>query len=191
MKPHKLLLLALACTWATGAFAQWQWLDKDGRKVFSDLAPPPDTPQSRILKQPGGQARTKASENASSTPLPLPAGASLSTAPAANAAADKTGAAVKVPAEGIDKELQQRKAQIEAKAEAEQAARKKTEDTQNAARRADNCSRAQSAKNTYESGRPLRHTNAQGELVWMDEAARAAEMRHIQTTIASDCKPRP
>lgn len=191
MKMYQLVILAWACTLSAGAVAQWQWLDKDGRKVFSDLAPPPDTPQSSILKQPGGQARTQTSENASSTPLPLPAGASLSTAPAANAAAAKTGAAVKVPAEGIDKELQQRKAQIEAKAEAEQAARKKTEDTQNAARRADNCRRAQNAKNTYESGRPLRHTNAQGELVWMDEAARAAEMRHVQTTIASDCKPRP
>ena len=45
MKPHKLLLLALACTWATGAFAQWQWLDKDGRKVFSDRPPPSEVPE--------------------------------------------------------------------------------------------------------------------------------------------------
>ena len=36
MKMHKLLLLAVACTWAMGATAQWQWTDKDGRKVFSD-----------------------------------------------------------------------------------------------------------------------------------------------------------
>ena len=54
MKMHKFLLLAVACTWAMGAAAQWQWIDKDGRKVFSDRPPPQDTPEKNILKQPGG-----------------------------------------------------------------------------------------------------------------------------------------
>ena len=54
MKMHKLLLLAVACTWALGAAAQWQWIDKDGRKVFSDRPPPAEVPAKSILKQPGG-----------------------------------------------------------------------------------------------------------------------------------------
>ena len=51
MKLHKYLLVALACFWSAGAMAQWQWLDKDGRKVFSDR-PPQDIAQDKILKQP-------------------------------------------------------------------------------------------------------------------------------------------
>ena len=68
--------------------------------------------------------------------------------------------------------------------------RKKAEETKTAAARADNCSRAKLAKGTYESGKLLRHTNAKGEQVFMDEAARAEEMRRIQSVIESDCRIR-
>ena len=54
MKTLRIALLALACTVPLAATAQWQWLDKDGRKVFSDKAPPPEVPANRIVKQPGG-----------------------------------------------------------------------------------------------------------------------------------------
>jgi hypothetical protein len=51
------LVLGLCClAWAV-AQAQWQWVDKDGRKVFSDRAPPPDIPARNILRQPGSSAR--------------------------------------------------------------------------------------------------------------------------------------
>ncbi|MES2052695.1 MAG: DUF4124 domain-containing protein, partial [Pseudomonadota bacterium] len=37
----KTLVLALAgASFSLTALAQWQWLDKDGRKVFSDRSPP-------------------------------------------------------------------------------------------------------------------------------------------------------
>ena len=75
--------------------------------------------------------------------------------------------------------------------EAQEETRKKAEDAKSAAARADNCTRAQRAKGTYESGKLLRHTNAQGEQVFMDEAARTAEMRRIQSVIESDCRARP
>ncbi|WP_157774172.1 DUF4124 domain-containing protein [Paracidovorax citrulli] len=45
MKLHRLLVLACACSWALGASAQWQWIDKDGRKVFSDRPPRPTCPR--------------------------------------------------------------------------------------------------------------------------------------------------
>ena len=38
MKTLRTPLLLLACATASLAFAQWQWVDKDGRKVFSDQA---------------------------------------------------------------------------------------------------------------------------------------------------------
>lgn len=168
MKMYKLALVALACTWSAGALAQWQWLDKDGRKVFSDRAPPVDIPQKSILKQPG-------------VPLPV-----LASEPAQASAAP----AIAVPApplpqlSGKDKALEAKKAA----AEAAEAAQKKAEEAKVAAARADNCSRAQRAQTTLESGKPLRQTNAQGELVFLDEAARATELRHLQGIIASDCK---
>ena len=50
MKSLRLLLLAAACAMPALALAQWQWIDKDGRKVFSDRPPPADVPESKILK---------------------------------------------------------------------------------------------------------------------------------------------
>jgi hypothetical protein len=54
MKLSHALLAALLSLHGVGAWAQWQWLDKDGRKVFSDRAPSPDVPEKNILKRPGG-----------------------------------------------------------------------------------------------------------------------------------------
>ena len=52
MKHIRYLLAALTCLVSLQAAAHWQWLDKDGRKVFSDRAPPPDVPEKDILKRP-------------------------------------------------------------------------------------------------------------------------------------------
>ncbi len=184
MKMYQLVILAWACTLSVGAQAQWQWLDKDGRKVFSDLAPPPDIPLKNILHQPGGMrarpiAETPAAPAGTAAEIP----GAVAATPAAAAPATLPAAA---PAAGTDKELQQRKAQLDAQEES----RKKAEDAKNAALRADNCSRAQRAKGTYASGQALRQPNAKGEMVFMDEAARALEMRRIQSVIESDCRPR-
>ena len=162
---HKIFLLALACTWSLGAVAQWQWLDKDGRKVFSDRPPPIDVPTTRILKQPHGQI----------APAPVPA----ETAPAETAAIPKTA-----PASGTDKALEAKKAATEAA----EAAKEKAAEAKRAAARADNCTRAQRAKTTFESNRPIRQTNAEGNAVILGAKERAAEMRRIQAIIDSDCK---
>lgn len=188
MKMYLWAILACACSWSLGAQAQWQWTDKDGRKVFSDLAPPPDIPQHNILQQPGGQRAKTAASAASAAPAAAPTLAAPSTT-GTPATLSPAAAAPLLPAPGAakDKELQQRKAALDA----QEAARQKAEDAKQAAARADNCSRAQRAKTTYASQRPLRHTNAQGEMVWMDEAARATEMRRIQSVIESDCGTHP
>mgnify|MGYP000384977998 FL=1 len=73
-------------------------------------------------------------------------------------------------------------------AEAAEAAKKKAEDDKRAKVRAENCERAKAAKATIDSGKPLRQANAQGELIFMDEAARNAELKRAQAIIDSDCK---
>lgn len=170
MKMHKLVLLAVACCWALGASAQWQWVDKDGRKVFSDRPPPEDVPQKSILKQPSVASR------ASTTVAPA----------AAPAAAAAPAPAFPVPRpSGKDSELEAKKAASDAELEA----KKRMEADRIAKLRAENCSRAQQSKATLNSGQLLARTNAQGERVFMDDAARAAEIRRADAVIASDCGP--
>ncbi len=75
-----------------------------------------------------------------------------------------------------------------AEANASEAAKEKAQEAKRAAARADNCTRAQRAKTTFESNRPIRQTNAEGNAVILDAKERAAEMRRIQTIIDSNCK---
>ncbi|MBS0507979.1 MAG: DUF4124 domain-containing protein [Proteobacteria bacterium] len=166
MKLHKLLLPLLACAWATGAFAQWQWLDKDGRKVFSDRPPPLDVPEKNILKQPHRGSLSRA------------------TAPAPAASADAQLAAQAAPGQGKDKQLEDNKA----KAEAADAAKKKAEEERLAKVRADNCARAKQLKTQLAPGRLVASTNAKGERSFMDDATREAELRRADGIIASDCQ---
>ena len=181
MKTHKLLLLAVACTWAVGAAAQWQWIDKDGRKVFSDRPPPQEIPEKSILKQPGGGASRAA--------LPAPAAPAAESAPANTAegtaaAASASKLAASAPGAGKDKALEEKKAQ----AEAAEAAKKKAEEEKLAKAKAENCNRARLARAAFDSGRPITQSNAQGERIFLDEAGRAAEVKRIDGVIASDCK---
>ena len=125
MKAFRWLLLAAACALPAVAGAQWQWLDKDGRKVFSDRPPPSDIAPNRILKQPGQRAA------------------------AVEAAAPATAASAPVPQIATkDKALEEKKKQVEA---ADAAKRKEAEDQQ-AKVRAENCSRAKEAKANFDSG---------------------------------------
>ena len=175
MKMHKFLLLALACTWSLGASAQWQWIDKDGRKVFSDRAPPLDIPEKSILKQPGGNLGTSAAAK--------PVQPADSSEPAAAATPPTPKLPASTAGSGKDKELEEKKAQ----AEAAEAAKKKAEDEKIAKAKADNCTRARQAKATFESGRLITHSNAKGERVFLDDATRAAESKRIDGIIATDC----
>lgn len=170
MKLHKLLLLVLACFWSTGALAQWQWVDKDGRKVFSDRPPPSDVPEKSILKQPQAGGRPY---------LAVPTGASASAD--TPVAADKAQAAA---SQGKDKQLEENKA----KAEAAEAAKQKAEQDRVAKARADNCARAKLNKVQMAPGRLVAHTNAKGERSYMDDATREAELRRADEIIAADCQ---
>ena len=152
----------LACVAAPLCIAQWQWIDKDGRKVFSDKAPPSDVPASKIVKSPG---------NRPIEPDPV--------TPAAQAA---PASAPKVT--GKDKDLEDKKKQVQA-AEDE---KKRAKEEEIAKARAENCSQAKRAKATLDSGVRLAQVNAKGEREIMDDTQRAAESKRLDVVITRDCK---
>ena len=175
MKMFRTLLIGLACTLPALAFAQWQWIDKDGRKVFSDQSPPADIPAKNIIKQPGGRA-----------PAAAPAAAASAAAEAAVAGASAAKGSASAPkVSGKDKELEEKKKQ----AEAAEAAKKKAEDEKLAKARAENCTRAKQAKAGFDSGERIARINAKGEREYMDDATRAAEAKRVQGIVDSECKP--
>lgn len=170
---HLFLTLGMLCA-SVGAAAQWQWIDKDGRKIFSDRAPPADVPDQNILKQPGRAAATSGSAAAGDS----------STAGKPQESAPKPAATPVTAKSDLDKKLEEKKKQ----AEKDEAAQRKAEEDRVAAARADNCQRAKQALPTYQSGVRITRNNAQGERVFLDDAARAAETTRLQGIIASDCR---
>ncbi|MGJ7563599.1 DUF4124 domain-containing protein [Variovorax sp. GB1R11] len=167
--------LVLGCVVALplSASAQWQWLDKNGKKVFSDQAPPPDIPEKNILRRVGPPpvARSTANPNVDAAP-----------AEGAADAAPKAAAAPKPT--GVDKELEEKTK----KAEADEKARQAAEAAKVAKAKADNCALARQGKATVDSGIRIAKVNAKGEREIMDDSARAAEQKRIQSVIDSDCK---
>ncbi len=179
MKKFALLLLAISCSLPLAALAQWQWLDKDGRKVFSDRPPPDDVPQKNILKQPRGSVIPKVTGAPGADSVQAAAAA----ASAASAPAKPASAASAPKISGKDKELEEKKKQ----AEAVEAAKKKEEDEKQAKARAENCDRAKRALAVYKSGERVRQPNAKGELEFMSDEARASETKRTQDIVTAEC----
>ncbi|MDB5900627.1 MAG: hypothetical protein JWP41_4229 [Ramlibacter sp.] len=165
MKAVRLALLSLACSAPLLASAQWQWLDKDGRKVFSDRPPPADIAPNRIVTQPGVRL-----------------GTAETTAAAPPTAAASNGLAVP-KLSGVDKTLDDKRKQILA-AEGE---KKKADEAKLASARTENCSRAKATKANFDSGRRIARTDEKGERVFLDDNQRAAEARRVDEIIAKDC----
>lgn len=170
---QSLALTAVAALFVPPALAQWQWIDKDGRKVYSDQSPPAEIRDKDILKRPGGRVTPAAVQPANSE-----------TAASANAPVVKASAAVAPKLSGKDKELEERKKQ----AEAEEAVKKKAEDDKQAKARADTCDRAKRALTTLQSGVRIGVTNAAGEREVMDDAKRAEETKRIKDLADGSCK---
>lgn len=171
MKLLRVTVLGLALTAPALCLAQWQWIDKDGRKVYSDQPPSTDVPVDKILKAPTGKGGR-------SMPVNEPAPQAAASAPAKPAAS-----APKLS--GKDKELDEKRKLAEAAA----AEKKKSQEEEVAQQRADNCDRAKKAKATLDSGQRIAQINAKGEREFMDDAARAVETKRLEGIIAKDCKP--
>jgi hypothetical protein len=165
MKLVQPLIAIVALAFSLSAFAQWQWIDKTGRKVFSDRPPPVDVPEKNILKQPG-MAPLATEMPASNVP----------------AAATPPGSAPK--GTGEDKELAEKKKQA---ADAE-AAKRRQEEERVARAQADNCNRARQAKAGLDAGVRQMRINEKGEREFLDETGRAAEAQRLQGIIDESCK---
>jgi hypothetical protein len=165
------------------AHAQWQWTDAAGRQVFSDRAPPPEVPDKNISKRPATSLPKNVllpvSEGSAQGDVPQ-AAASAALIPTAGTA---PSAAVPAPA-GLDKELEAKRQQAaQAHASAAKAAQERSLKA-----KIENCARAKQAKATYESGVRIARANAAGEPEYLDETARAAELKRIQSVVESDCR---
>lgn len=171
MKAARLLLAGCALAASFAVCAQYQWIDQDGRHVFSDRAPPASVPARNIVSQPrAGSVRAAAT-------APARTDEAASAEPAAAGAASPA-------APGVDKTLEARKKE----AEAQQAAQEQAEQARQAAARADNCKRAHNAKAALASGQRIARTNDKGEREVLDDAQRAAELQRVEQIIASDCR---
>lgn len=170
----KAISLVLALTigsFSTVAFAQWQWLGKDGRKVFSDRSPPAEVLDKDILKRPSGAVRTVAPADATVDATIKPA-----SAPTPKASVPKLS--------GKDLELEAKKK----KAEDEESVKKKAEDEKLVKVKAENCERAKGSLATLQSGVRIASTNAKGEREVYDDAKRQSESKRAQDVIDSSCK---
>jgi len=170
MKVYTLVLLCASSLVSTNALAQWQWLDAQGRKVFSDLPPSNQVPADRILQRP---------TNVRPAAIPAPSGTATPVTPAAPAPGGR----------GIDQELQARKTAEETEQARRDQALAQQQDRLLALQRQDNCARARITLATLVDGKLVAHTNAQGDRAYMDDNARAIERQRAQGIIASDCAP--
>ncbi|MDP1953071.1 MAG: DUF4124 domain-containing protein [Polaromonas sp.] len=181
LTPKSLLLLLAAWTLSLSAAAQWQWIDKDGRKVFSDRPPAADIKEKDILKQPGGKGR------AAVVVVPAEANEAGAATSAAASAATAATAAAKANApklSGKDAELQAKKKKLEQ----EEADQKKAEAERVSSIKAENCERAKKGLASFQSGVRVSTVNAKGEREIMDDNTRAAESKRLQAIIDSECK---
>ncbi|WP_298926795.1 DUF4124 domain-containing protein [uncultured Ramlibacter sp.] len=174
MNRFRALTLALGCALPLAAAAQWVWLDKDGRKVYSDQSPPASIPAKSILKQPGGKAMQP--------PEATPAAEAPAGAVAAASAPKVAASGLKVS--GTDKALEEKKKQ----ADAAEATKKQAEAERVSKIKAENCERAKRSKASFDSGVRIAYTNAKGERDIMDDAMRASEAKRLDGIIATDCK---
>jgi hypothetical protein len=168
MKLAHLLVIGSVFLLPLGAQAQWQWIDKDNKKVFSDQPPPIDIPEKNILHRPSGPSKRLSFSSAATS--------AESTAAAAPVGGAKPS--------GVDKDLADKARKAEEAEKAKQAA-----ETQRIAQaKAENCNRARQGKATMDSGIRVARMNAQGEREIMDDNARASETQRLQAIIDSDCQ---
>ena len=153
-----MVLIAVLCLPAS---AQWKWRDSTGRTQYSDLPPPPDTPESSILLRPAsapGRAPSAAASVASLPSLP--------------------------PAKTVEPELE-KKLREEKQAKA---AKAKLEEQKIAAQKADSCARARNQLLGLDEGFRVARVNSKGEREVLDDKGRADETQRVKAIIKADCK---
>lgn len=137
--------------------------------MFSDRPPPSEILDKDILKRPHGRPASAQTPSVPADALSAPAAQKTSAPPLLS---------------GTDKELLEKKK----KEDDVEVAKKKAADDHLLKARVENCARAKQAKTTLDSGVRVSRTNEKGEREVMDEAARAAEVKRIQSVMDADCR---
>jgi hypothetical protein len=157
------LVMVLIAGLCLPASAQWKWRDSTGRTQYSDLPPPPGTPDSSILLRPAA-APVRASSAAAAASV-----ASLPLLP---------------PAKTVEPELEKKlREEKEAKA-----AKAKLEEQKIAAQKADSCTRARNQLLGLNEGLRVASVNSKGEREVLDDKGRADETQRVKAIIKADCK---
>jgi predicted component of type VI protein secretion system len=158
--------------------AQWAWRDAGGRLVYSDRPPPAGVKPNQIVKQPGGPAAQPPAPVYVGEQSTIPADPAKKADPAKPAAASNAG-----PKTMAEKEMEYRKrAQENADAE-----KKAAEEQVRQQRLAQECERARGYLRALEDGRRIARTDAQGNQVFLDDRARAAEVARVRSQVAESC----
>ena len=169
----KILILTIASNLlAVSAFAQWQWVDASGRKVFSDTAPPSSIKDQNILKRPSSKTPST-TPTVSPDPAPLPSTASSS----------PVGSASMPKPTGKDLQLEAKKKQ----AENEQATQRKADVEKTIQAKSEGCESAKRSLATLQSGIRIISINAKGEQEVMDESERLKEQSYAESIVKSNC----
>lgn len=163
--PTAILLSALSII-SLNASAQYLWLDENGTKQYSDMAPPITIPKERILKIPVVK-KTDPVEPVKS------ASASASAAASAHASGPMTTA---------EKETDFQKRKIE-QAEVD---KKNAEEQKQAADKKRNCEKIKTYQQALDSGQRITRLNKNGERGYLDDEQRAKEAQENKAAL-SDC----
>ena len=174
--PRPLILAIAGAAFSVSAFAQWQWIDKDGRKVFSDRSPPADIQEKNIQKRPAGSVRPAVQPTVVAADDSAAKPATAASAPLVKASAPKLT--------GKDAELEAKKKQ----AEEQEAAAKKIQEEKVTKAKTENCNRAKTGMAALKSGVRMSSINAKGEQEVFDDAKRASETTRAQDIIDTNCK---
>ena len=172
------LLFALAAT----AAAQWAWRDDNGRLVYSDMPPPASVKPGQIVRQPAGAGPVKPSAPVYVTDQPAakPEPKAEAKKPEPKTAETAAAAAPKTLAE---RDMESRK-RAQERADAE---KKAAEEQTRKQQLTQDCERSRGYLRALEDGRRVARTDAQGNQVVLDDAARGDELARIRARIASDC----
>lgn len=171
MRSTRFLVGAAVLLASMSVMAQFQWIDGNGRRVYSDKPPPASVPDENILS--GSRVPLQPQGRAAESPANEPG-------EPGDAEAQEPGGAP-----GVDEELEERKA----RAEAQQREREERVQAEQAAARAENCRRARNLKTGLASGVRMARMNDQGEREVLGDEQRAEEMRRADQLIAANCDP--
>jgi hypothetical protein len=176
--------LLLGClTHADHAAAQlYQWRDSNGRVVFSDTPPPPNTPAGNIIKTPKGRSAPPpaAAATAAATP-PNGAAKDGGGAPAAVPAGDSKSAAASGPKSIAERDAEYKKRQ----ADAAEKAKKDQDATAEAQRREGICRGLRNNLASLEGGQRVRKVDDKGEPYFVDDAERAKDISRMRQELTT------